>query len=199
LEGLVASAQAERNLLIGILETLSQSRQINEYLERLVKQVKSYSGCQCVGIRLLDDDGNIPYISYTGFSREFYESESPLSINSDRCMCSNVIKDDTNPELPFYTEGGSFLSNGTTKLLASVPEETKGQTRNVCNQCGYESVALVPMRYKGKILGLIHLADENEDMIPVERVRFLEQVVVYIGDILHTFVAEERLRESEDR
>jgi len=199
LEGLVASAQAERNLLIGILETLSQSRQINEYLERLVKQVKSYSGCQCVGIRLLDDDGNIPYISYTGFSREFYESESPLSINSDRCMCSNVIKDDTNPELPFYTEGGSFLSNGTTKLLASVPEETKGQTRNVCNQCGYESVALVPMRYKGKILGLIHLADENEDMIPVERVRFLEQVGVYIGDILHTFVAEERLRESEDR
>ena len=199
MESLVASAQAERNLLIGILETLSQSRQINEYLERLVKQVKSYTGCRCVGIRLLDDDGNIPYVAYTDFSQEFYESESPLSVRSDKCMCINVIKGDTNSKLSFYTEGGSFLSNGTTKLLASVSEETTGQTRNVCNQYGYESVALVPMRYKGKILGLIHLADENEDMIPVERVRFLEQVGVYIGDILHTFVAEERLRESEDR
>jgi len=199
LRSTTASVKAERDLLIGVLETLSQSRQVNEYLEQLVEQVRNYSGCHCVGIRLLDDDGNIPYTSYTGFSREFYESESPLSIKSDKCMCINVIKGDTDSELPFYTEGGSFLSNGTTKLLASVPEETKGQTRNVCNQYGYESVALVPMRYEGKILGLIHLADENQNKIPLERVRFLEQVGGYIGEGLHTLMAEEALYKSEER
>jgi PAS domain S-box-containing protein len=199
LESTTASVQAERDLLVGMLQTLSQSRHMNEYLERLVKQVKKYSGCRCVGIRLLDDDGNIPYTAYAGFSREFYESESPLSIKSDKCMCINVIKGNTDSELPFYTEGGSFLSNGTTKLLASVPEEIKGQTRNVCNQYGYESVALVPMRHKGKILGLIHLADENENKIPLERVQFLERVGVYIGEALHTFMAEEALQESEKR
>ena len=199
LRSTTASVKAERDLLICVLETLSQSRQVNEYLEQLVEQVRNYSGCHCVGIRLLDDDGNIPYTSYTGFSREFYESESPLSIKSDKCMCINVIKGDTDSELPFYTEGGSFLSNGTTKLLASVPEETKGQTRNVCNQYGYESVALVPMRYEGKILGLIHLADENQNKIPLERVRFLEQVGGYIGEGLHTLMAEEALYESEER
>jgi len=134
LQGTIVSVQAERDLLIGILETLSQSRNMNEYLERLVEQVRNYSGCRCVGIRLLDDDGNIPYVSYAGFSREFYDSESPLSIKSDKCMCINVIKQNTDPELPFYTKGGSFLSNSTTKLLASVPEETKGRTRNVCNE-----------------------------------------------------------------
>jgi len=69
----------------------------------------------------------------------------------------------------------------------------------VCNQYGYESVALVPMRYKGKILGLIHLADESENKIPIERVEFLEQVGAYIGEALHTFRAEEMLRESENR
>ena len=91
LEATIVSVQAERDLLIGILETLSQSRQMNEYLERLVEQIRSYSGCRCVGIRLLDGDGNIPYVSYAGFSREFYESESPLSVKADKCMCIDVI------------------------------------------------------------------------------------------------------------
>jgi len=199
LRSTTASVRAERDLLVSVLETFSQSRHMNEYLERLVKQAKKYSGCRCVGIRLLDEDGNIPYVSYTGFSREFYESENPLCIKSDKCMCVNVIMENTESGLPSYTEGGSFLSNGTTKLLASVPEEIKGQTRNVCNQYGYESVALVPMRHKGKILGLIHLADESENKIPLERVQFLEQVGTYIGEVLRTFMAEEALEESEKR
>ncbi len=199
LEGTIESRQAEIDVLIGILEALSRSRHMNEYLEQLIKHTRNYSGCRCVGIRLLDDEGNIPYVSYAGFSRKFYESESPLSIGSDKCMCINVIKGNTDPGLSFYTDGGSFLSNGTTKLLASVPEETKGQTRNVCNQYGYESVALVPMRHKDRILGLIHLADESENKIPIERVRFLERVGAYISEALHTFVAEEALKKSEKK
>jgi len=199
LEETAASLQAEKGVLIGILETLSQSRHVSEYLERLIEHIRKYSGCHCVGIRLLDDDGNIPYMSYAGFSREFYESESPLSIKSDKCMCINVIKGDTESGLPFYTEGGSFLSNGTTKLLASVSEEVKGQTRNVCNEYGYESVALIPMKHKDRIPGLIHLADESENKIPLERVQFLERVGAYIGEALQTFMAEEALQESEQR
>jgi PAS domain S-box-containing protein len=191
--------RAERDLLIGVLETLSQSWHTNEYLEQLVKQIKQYSGCCCVGIRLLDDDGNIPYVSYTGFSREFYETENPLCIKSDKCMCIYVIMGDTRSGLPAYTKGGSFLSNGTTELMASVSEEVRRQTRNVCNKHGYESVALVPMKHKGKILGLIHLADESKDKIPLKKVRFLERIGSYIGEVLQTFMAEEALQESEKR
>jgi hypothetical protein len=106
-------------------------------------------------------------------------------------MCINVIKRDTNPRLPFYTDGGSFICNGTTKLLASALEETRDQTRNVCNLYGYESVALVPMKHRGRVIGLIHLADKSENRIPVDMVRFLERVGGYIGEALHAFMAEE--------
>jgi len=61
----------------------------------------------------------------------------------------------------------------------------------VCNQYGYESVALVPMRHQDKILGLIHLADESENKIPIQKIEFLEQVGAYIGEALHIFIAEE--------
>jgi len=102
-------------------------------------------------------------------------------------MCINIIKGDFDPGLPFYTEGGSFLSDSTTKLLATFPGKKKGETRNVCNRFGYESVALVPMIHNGSILGLIHLADKGKNKISFEKIHFLERVGVYIGMAIYTF------------
>ena len=194
----VSLLREERNLLIGILNTLSESRSIDEYLERLVKHLQIYSECNCVGIRLLDEEGNIPYARYTGFSHEFYLSESPLCISIDKCVCVYVVTEAVDTSLPFYTEGGSFYTGSTTGLLSSPVKGRIGQTRNVCHQYGYESVALIPMKHKGKILGLIHLADEARDKILSEKVQFLEQVGTYIGEAMHTFIAEKALRDSEE-
>jgi len=188
-----SSLQLEKDLLIRLLQTLSESRNIGEYLRLLVEHVKEYSGCRCVGIRVLDIEGNIPYISYTGFSREFYDSECALSINTDKCMCINVIKGNFDSRLPFYTEGGSFISNGTSNLLLSISEEVIGPTRNVCNQFGYESVALIPMTHSSRILGLIHLADKSENKIPAEKIKFLERMGIYIGMTIHAFRERDRI------
>jgi len=199
LQDTTARVQVDMEMLIDILETLSDSRSMNECLERLVKQVRQYTGCGCVGIRLLDDQGNIPYACSTGFSSEFHESASRLCIECDRCLCANVVIGSAAHGPPFYTDGGSFLTNGMTGFLASAPEETGGQSGNLCSQYGYESVALVPLRHKDRILGLIHLADQMENRIPLEKVRFLERVGAYVGEALHTFMADEALRQSEER
>ena len=168
-------------------------------LKEYVAEVKNYTCCTAVGIRILDHGGNIPYQANKGFSQSFFDSESPLSIKSDKCMCINVIKGDINPKLPFYTEGGSFYMNGTTRFLATVSEEEKGQTRNVCNEVGYESVALVPIRMKDHILGLIHVADPREDMVPLKTVKVLEKAGMQLGTAILRRWAEEMLRESEER
>jgi len=154
-------------------------------------------GCAAVGIRILDDQDNIPYKFYDGFSRSFYELESPLSIKSDKCMCINVIKGEIDPKLPFYTEGGSFYMNGTTRFLSTVSEKEKGQTRNVCNQVGYESVALIPVRLKSQILGLIHVADPRENIVPLKKVEVLEKAGLQLGTVLLRRQAEEKVRKSE--
>ena len=101
---------------------------ISPLLEESVKEINNYTGCVAVGIRILDEKGKIPYQAYEGFSQSFFELESPLSIKSDKCMCINVIKGDVDPKLPFYTQGGSFYMNGTTRFLATVSEEEKGET-----------------------------------------------------------------------
>ena len=168
-------------------------------LKEFVGEIRNYTGCAAVGIRLLDEEGNIPYQAYEGFSERFYELESPLSIKSDRCMCINVIKGETDPKLPFYTEGGSFYMNGTTRFLATVSQEEKGHTRNTCNEFGYESVALIPIRLDERLLGLIHVADTRENMVPLQMVTMLEDAAMELGAAIERLKAQEALAAEKER
>ena len=162
-------------------------------------EVKRYTGCSAVGIRLLDEQGNIPYQVYTGFSRSFFASESPLSIHSDQCMCISVITQTTDATLPFSTQGGSFYMNGTSRFLATVSEADKGRTRNVCNEHGFESVALVPIPLQERVLGLIHVADARENMVPLEKVQLLERAALQVGAAIQRVWAEQELKKAHDQ
>jgi PAS domain S-box-containing protein len=188
-----------RELTTRLLGIANKCTRKQELLDQFVREIGKWSECEAVGIRILDRDGTIPYKAYIGFSSQFYATESPLSIHTDACMCINVIKGTTDPALPFYTANGSFYMNGTTRFLATVPEEEKGKTRNVCNQMGYESVALIPIFLNEEIIGLIHIADLRENLVPFDKVRTLEAVSSQLGIAIRKAFVEMELRESEER
>ena len=189
--------EEELRVSLRFLELMHNFTDINSLLTAFVSEIKNYTGCDAVGIRVLDAAGGIPYQAYDGFRPQFYESESPLSIRTDHCMCINVITGDCNPKLPCYTAGGSFYVNDTTRFLATVSEADQRSIRNVCNLEGYESVALIPIRWADQILGLIHIADRREDMVPLELVEMLEKAALQLGTGFERVKAEQALRESE--
>ena len=180
------------------LEIANLHTEMNRLLKDFQIEIMNFSGCDSVGIRVLDKEGNIPYQTYSGFSKQFYDSESPLSVHSDKCMCIDVVKGDFDPGLPFYTEYGSFYMNGTSKFLATVSEDEKGSTRNVCNQIGYESVALIPIRIEEHVLGLIHIADHRENKVPPNIIYPLEFIGMQLGGAMQRVWAEEELRKHRD-
>jgi PAS domain S-box-containing protein len=192
-------AEEALRLSDGLVVIANRHTEMLPLLKEFVGEIRNYTGCAAVGIRLLDEEGNIPYQAYEGFSERFYQLESPLSIKSDRCMCINVIKGETDPKLPFYTQGGSFYMNGTTRFLATVAEEEKGDTRNTCNEFGYESVALIPIRLDERLLGLIHVADTRENMVPPQMVRMLEDAAMELGAAIERLKAQEALAAEKER
>jgi PAS domain S-box-containing protein len=188
----------KKELIRRCLQIAGNAMQIRPVLEGFIRELKSFLGCEAVGIRMLDEHGNIPYQAYEGFNRSFYESESPLSLHTDRCMCISVIKGTTNPEQPFFTTGGSFYINATTKFLSTVSDQQKGDTRNVCNAYGYESVALVPISIGDDILGLFHLADRRENMFPLSEVEMLESLAGQLALVLKRIMAQEEVKRMAD-
>jgi PAS domain S-box-containing protein len=191
-----ARNSANLHLLHQCLEIAVRATDSQLLLEAYVDQIKNYTRCSAVGIRLRDEGGRIPYQAYDGFSRQFYENESPLSLHNDQCLCIKVVKGRTDPAKPYFTAFGSFYINGTSRFLASAtPEELDG-LRNVCNAQGYESVALIPIPIDQSISGLIHVADFRENMFPLRMVEVLEQAAMRLGLALQRLHMQARLSET---
>jgi PAS domain S-box-containing protein len=171
-----------------------------EYLDAVVDLLRSWSQCRCLGIRILLEKGQIPYESYVGFSQEFWESENWLSVKNDQCVCIRIISGNPDPQdAPFVTPAGSFRCGNMVQFMATLSAEDRLRFRCICPQSGFRSVAVIPLRYREKVLGAIHLADEREGNIPLRVVEFIESVSSLIGEAVHRFNLEDNLRESESR
>ncbi len=185
------------NVLLGLFAQKSTRK---EYLDSVVNAVRDWSGCQCIGIRLTNSDGLIPYESHVGFTKDFLATESVLSLKTDTCACMRVITQKPEPQdVPVVTAKGSFRCNNTLEFFNSLPEQDKARYRGHCIRNGFASLAVIPIRYRDKVIGAIHLADKQENKTPAQTVEFIENMAMLIGEAVHRFDVEVELRQSEDR
>lgn len=180
------------------LQISNRHSEMAPLLQEFVAEIKSLSGCEAVGMRILDRNGNIPFVAYTGFSKKFYDAENPLSVRTGDTTCMQVIHQKVDPTYPFFTPVGSFYVNGTSRFLQDSPAVDHGWPCPVCNNYGYESLALIPIRLADEVLGLIHVADSRHDMVPLEMVQILEDAALQLGAAIKRVRAEEELRESNE-
>jgi hypothetical protein len=82
--------------------------------------IHDWSNCHCVGIRVLNTYGNVPFESYIGYSKKFWDSENWLSMQEDQCACIRVIQGKPEPQdLPAITPGGSFRLNNANEFFSA--------------------------------------------------------------------------------
>jgi PAS domain S-box-containing protein len=182
-----------------LLRLFAEKTSRREYLDATVGLIRSWSGCRHAGIRIVDREGNIPYESCVGYSAGFLETERTLSLDRDVCACTRVVLGAPEPQdLPAMTPNGSFYSNNTMKFMEGLTDGQKGRFRGVCVRSGFTSVAVVPIRYRDRVLGAFHLADEREGMVPLGSVEFIEQLAFIIGETIFRFGIEDDLRKNYD-
>jgi PAS domain S-box-containing protein len=206
-------AEDRERLAHEVLDLLNRSESASDTIRDILLLVKKSMGIEAMGIRLQEGD-DFPYYKTRGFPEDFVQAERYLCAYDEagkivrdgqgnpvlECMCGNVLCGRTNATLPFFTEEGSFWTNSTTDLLASTTEEDrKARTRNRCNGEGYESVALIPLRSGGEIIGLLQLNDRRRNLFKPEIIRFCEGLGASIGITLSRKHTEEALRESEEK
>ncbi|MFH1372136.1 MAG: PAS domain S-box protein [Planctomycetota bacterium] len=193
-------ADARTRITNALLELFAQKNSRKEYLDSVVKAIHDWSSCECVGIRLTDNDGFIPFESYVGYSKEFLALENKLCLKTDACACIRAISQTPEPQdEALLTPKGSFRSNNSLEFIKSLPEKVRKRYRGNCMRFGFASLAVIPIRYRDKILGAIHLADKKENKMPTEIVEFLENMAMLIGEAVHRFDIETEMRESEQR
>ncbi|MHB8118459.1 MAG: ATP-binding protein [Methanothrix sp.] len=207
--------QAEANREMGreVLQILNAPGDLQDSIQRVLAALKTRTGFDAVGIRLQNGD-DFPYFAQEGFSKDFLLTENTLieraadgGVCRDKdgkvdleCTCGLIISGKTDPVNPFFTAGGSFWTNDSFSLLDIPPgEDPRHHPRNQCIYQGYASMALVPIRNKDRIVGLIQLNDRCKGRFTLDSVEFLEGIASHIGVALMRKRSEEALQESEER
>lgn len=200
-------AEQRQRLTAHILSLLNSSGEQTDVVAKILLRIQTFLGVEAAGIRLQTGD-DFPYYATTGFSSDFVAAENSLlaydrqgNILKDAhqkpiidCMCGRVLTGNIDANLPFFTEGGSFWLNGISEFLAVAPSpEFLEGMRKSCVQAGYESIALVPLRSNGDIIGLLQVNDTRKGMFMPEVIQFLEHIGASIGIAMTRKRVEEQL------
>jgi PAS domain S-box-containing protein len=195
-----------------ILKILNESESFKMSIDSILDGIKQNTGCDAVAIRLQSGD-DFPYYAQQGFSEDFLAAENGLAVRDREgrielgpdgnvrleCVCGLVISGRTDPSNPLFTPGGSCWTNNSLPLL-SLPsyQDSRINPRNRCIICGYHSLALIPIRAKQQIIGLLQLNHRRKGKFSLDEINALEGIANHIGAALLRKKAENTLRESEE-
>ena len=204
-------AEKQQVLYSRILTILNQPIELKDTLKNILSAVKNFTGFSAVGIRIREGE-DFPYFVTLGFPAGFVEADLYLCARNSHgeierdsegnvyleCMCGNILCGRTDPSKEFFTSGGSFWCNNTSRLMAETSDEDHRTRRhNRCNSAGYESVALIPLKAGDETIGLLQLNDKDSEQFTIDQIQFFEKMGNSIGITFSRKVAEEAVRESE--
>ncbi len=201
-EEIAERIEAEKYLtaMNSLLKLYSGTFRRKGYLEAVVKLLKSWCDCECIGIRLIDEQGNMPYGVSLGFSKEFLEQENCPVVDSESCACAQIAAKQTSMfDASFITTAGSFVSNDASSMKKRSRNGRTDRYGGICIRHGFLSLAVIPVLYREKMLGVIHLADNRPGRFSRQAVELVESVTPLIGEALHRFHIEEALVVSRER
>lgn len=205
-------AKGDHETSARLLYLLNTGNSSHALVGSLLSFFKELSGCEAVGVRLRDGD-DYPYFETLGFPAGFVHAENFLCVKGldgqilrdeignpmVECMCGNILSGRFDPSKACFTQNGSFWSNCTSDLLASLSEEKEqSQLRRRCNDEGYESAALIPLRNNGAIIGLMQLNDRRKGRFTAELIALIERLVDSMAIALLRRQADYALRKSEE-
>jgi PAS domain S-box-containing protein len=190
-----------------VLKILISDRPAQQTVEEIVDLIKQATGLDAVGVRLRSGD-DYPFVASLGYSEEFLKAENTLTYNypdgglcrnddgtiSLECTCGMIISGKSDPDNPLLTPGGSFWTNNSLLFLDVPPEaDPRLHPRNRCIHVGFLSLALIPIRAGAEVIGLLHLADRNQNSFTPVTIPFYEGIGISIGVALSRKRAKEEI------
>lgn len=181
-----------------ITRLFSNAQLRKKYLSLVVDNLKIWTGCDAVGIRVLEENGGMPYDAFVGFTHEFWQAENGLTTGEQQCACVRVAT--CRPlatDRQILTPHGSLWTNDLGSFCRGIPDADSHRYRCTCLKFGFASLAVIPIKHRDRVVGLIHLADGKKEMFPEDKIRMLESVSSSIGEIIARYRGEERVGDRE--
>jgi len=203
-------AEQRLSLTSRILNAFNTTAPLIESCQTTINLIQASTGCDAIAIRLKKGD-DYPYFVHKGFSQVFIDTENFIvkrdatgRVSCDsadalcmECTCGMVLTGKEKRTNTLLSAEGSFWTNNSPALLdIAGSDDPRINPRNVCINHGYHSFALIPVRVKGDIIGLLQINHFKGDAFYPEQITMFESIGEIIGVALMRKQAEEALEQS---
>jgi PAS domain S-box-containing protein len=200
--------EENRALMQEILRAINAGGELHPMIRGILGSIRDSTGFDAVGIRLKMGD-EFPYFEQNGFPDDFLLEEDFLCARHGdgsitrgadgkavlECTCGLILSGRTDPTLPCFTCSGSFWTNPAGPIiLEHGGRDPRINPHDRCAHDGYQSVALIPIKSGGVIIGMLQLNDRRAKQFNPERIRLFESVADNIGLAIRRGQAEEELK-----
>gem|GEM_PF-4105577 len=200
-------AVTRQRLSSQVLGLLNRRFDSESLVPDLLDEIHRWSGFEASLIRV-EDGEDYPLAVTRGLHGDLREAMASLICKDDagevlrdesgRALlsgfCGIVARGETSPDTPWFSKNGSFWTNSLTKTWVDA-RKTKGGACKALNH--FESVALVPIRAKDKIVGLLELFDRRIGKLSLDLVHFLEDLGSSIGVALERRRAHQSVAKAQ--
>ncbi len=192
--------QAQRHLsgMAALSNLFASGSSRKPYLKAAVKLLQDWCDCESVGVRLLEENGRLPYAAQIGFSRRFLRQERKLCLKTGDCACVRILtRRPRHGGSECSSIGGSLCCNDTGRCVTQLAADPKQVKEVACVEAGYQSLAHAPLRSRKQLLGSLHFADHRPGRFPPETIAFIEDASLLIAEAIERLQVEESLVHSE--
>ncbi|MCK9567012.1 MAG: PAS domain S-box protein, partial [Methanothrix sp.] len=191
---LMKVVQKESAFNTALLRLSAQKTSLQEYLDAVVAYIRDWCGCQSVGLGLAQAPaGTIKFVAFAGSGNSFEGCGALAQSDPDKCFCFRLLHGKPEPQEDILlTPEGSIYCNNLPQFIAGLSAEQQTKYRTDCLIMSFSSVAIVPLRYHESLLGVILLAGDQEDQVPLAAVEFLESMAPLVAEGItrHSIEAE---------
>ncbi len=159
-------------ILYDIAANINAASNLEDLLTRFLHTLKDVVDARAGTVRLLTDENNMQLIASSGLDQEVVKQEQLISV--DRCLC------------------GQAAQNGEVYSLTDLKGCEQFAGRPFFETSNIEMIA-VPMRYRGKVLGVYNLFTEQKGLVEREDMKAL---LTSIGHHLGMAIDKSRLDEE---
>jgi len=198
----------ERGMFMELIGLLSADVGPEEMLRALLPLLRQWSGCEAVGIRMRAGHDH-PYVETEGFAEDFIQIENTLCAGDETqirhlqnggtpTLCSMGGRTRSNGfslSSPTFTPHGSFWNNGISGHMALAGRQ--GRPLEPGQQAAYQSMALVPLRYRALTFGILLFNDTRPGRFNPELISFLEKLADNVALALSRIQVEKARQENE--
>ena len=201
------------SIVAGMLREVDANAGVRQLARVAIESLRHLSGCDAGAIRMRDGD-DFPFVETQGFPARLVNLESSLCSKSTdgsfelgldgcpvvHCLCGAVALGKFDGAQPFFTPRGSFWTGDAPELIGGATLiDPPARLRGRCIEDGFRSLALVPVRNGGGIVGVFMLGDKQAGRITEASVGVVERVVEALGPHLAERRTFDALRDSEHR